>query len=65
MNFSVKKFYIQLAKNELTITDLITLSGVSQKTLSSAKCGTQNPSPKTVGKLARALKCKVEDLLED
>lgn len=65
MKFSVKKFFLQLANNEMTITKLIKVSGISQKTLSCAKCGTQNPSPRTIGKLAKALNCKVEDLLED
>lgn len=65
MKFSIEKFYIQLAKNEITLTALVKRSGISQKTLSSIKCGTQKPNPKTIGKLAKALNCDVTDLLEE
>lgn len=65
LSFSVKKLCVQLAKNVLTITELSRLSGVSRHTLTRLKSGTHELNTKIVGKLAKALNCEVEDLIED
>jgi len=65
MKFSVNKFFIQLAKSEMSVIQLIELTGMSQKTISNVKCGKQKPNPRTIGKFAKAFNCSVEELLED
>jgi len=54
-----------IADRCLSINELSVMSGVNIVTLCRLRSGVQKARPKTVGKLARALKCKVEDLLED
>lgn len=65
MKLSVKKLNLLLANRVMSIEKLSKESEVSKVTLSRMKAGTQEPRPQTLGKIARALGCKVEDLLED
>lgn len=65
MKLSVKKLNLLLANRVMSIEKLSKESEVSKVTLSRMKAGAQEPRPQTLGKIARALGCKVEDLLED
>ncbi|WP_313132816.1 helix-turn-helix domain-containing protein [Anaerocolumna sp.] len=65
MKLNIKNLDLALANACLSVNELSKLSGVNITTLSRIRKGTQEPMPKTIGKLARALKCKTEDLIED
>lgn len=59
------KLVIAIANCGYSAVRLSEKSGVNQVTIARIKAGTQQPRPQTLGKIARALGCKVEDLLED
>lgn len=65
MKLSVKKLNLLLANQVMPIEELSKKSEVSRITIARMKAGTQEPRPQTLGKIARALGVKVEDLLED
>ena len=53
-------------KRRMTQAELSALSGVSQQAISKIESGERpNPGAFTLYKLARALKCTVDDLIED
>ena len=58
-----QKLIIAIANAGYTSTELAKVSGVSQVTLARFKAGTQKARPQTLGKIARALNVKVEDLI--
>lgn len=58
-----QKLIIAIANAGYTATELSKVSGVSQVTLARFKAGTQKARPQTLGKLAKALNVKVEDLI--
>lgn len=60
-----KKLILAIANCGLSAAELSKESGVSQVTIARMKAGTQVPRPQTLGKVARALGVKVEDLLEE
>lgn len=53
-----------MANLGISAKDLAHLSGVNEVTLCRIKKGNQLARPKTLGKLAKALDCKVEDFIE-
>lgn len=57
-----ERFVTELARNCFSMKELATKSSVNIVTLSRVKQGTQNPSPATVGKIAKALGVTVEEL---
>lgn len=57
------KLIVAIANKGLSATELSTLSGISMVTLARFKAGTQKARPQTLGKLAKALNVKVEDLI--
>lgn len=59
------KLMIAIANKGCSAVELSKESGVNQVTITRMKAGTQQPRPQTLGKIARALGVKVEDLLED
>lgn len=63
MNIDVSKLNLAIAKSCMTLKDLSAVSGVNTTTLSRIKQNRQVPSPKTVGKIAKALKIDVEELI--
>lgn len=53
-------------KRRLTQQQLATISGVSQQAISSIENGSrQSPSVETLYKLSKALKCTMDDLIEE
>lgn len=63
MNIDKNKLDVIMAKQCLTSEMLSKITGVSQVTIARLKRGVQKPRPVTVGKIAKALDCKVEDLI--
>ncbi len=57
---------LELAMGNACITSekLSEATGIGACTLTRIKNGSQNPKPATVGKIAKALNVKVEDLVE-
>lgn len=63
MRISKKKLDIALAKAGITRKELAEKSGVNACIIASIT--KQSKTPKTVGKIAKALDCEVIDLLEN
>lgn len=63
MKISNCKFNVALANSCITMRELSELSGVNVTTLSRINSGKQIPSPKTIGKIAKALNVSVESII--
>lgn len=59
---NVKKYRI---KQGLQQRELALILGVASPTISNIERDIKNPSIKTVGKIAHALRCSVSDLIQD
>lgn len=64
MRIDSSKLEISMARACLSIGDLSAKAGVPRATLSQAKNGVRNPSPKTVGKIAAALGVDPAELVD-
>jgi DNA-binding Xre family transcriptional regulator len=64
MKIDKNKLDLAMAANCISYEKLSKITGVSQVTIARMKNGSQNPRPITVGKIAKALNVKVEDLIE-
>jgi DNA-binding Xre family transcriptional regulator len=60
-----KKLDLLMAEKCLTSEKLSKITGVSQVTIARMKNGSQKPRPITIGKIAKALGIKPEELIED
>ena len=65
MKLSIKKLNLIMAEKTIPVKEVLEKAEISNATFSRMKAGTQEPRPQTLGKIARALGVKVEDLLED
>jgi len=65
MKFDKDKLLILMAEQELNPYDLCEKAGITYMVYHKASKGISNPKPATIGKLAKALNVKVQDLLED
>ncbi len=65
MKLNAKKYDLCLASACMSVQEFAEKSGVSQITLRRIKTGKQEARPQTVGKIARALNVRVEDLIEE
>lgn len=65
MKFDKDKLLILMAEQELNPYDLCKLSGVAYQTYLKVSKGKAKPKPATIGKIAKALNVKVQDLLKD
>jgi len=65
MKINTRKYNLLLANKGMSVKDLAALSGVNEVTLCRLKNGSQTARPQTLGKIAKALQCKVEDFIED
>jgi len=54
-----------MANAEMTAGELCDITQVSNKMIAAYIAGKGNPKPSTVGKLAKALNCKVEYIAEE
>lgn len=64
MKIDMKKIDLLMAKKCLSSEQLSKVTGVSQVSIARFRKGTQEPRPKTVGKIAKALNVSVEELIE-
>lgn len=64
MKLSVEKYYLFLANECMSTQELSEKSGVSQVTIRRLISRKQEARPQTIGKIAKALNVKVQDLLE-
>lgn len=63
MKIDSLKFNLALAKSCLSMTELSEMSGVNNVTLTRICKNKQEPKPKTIGKIAKALNMSVEELI--
>ena len=64
MKINNEKFELAMSNAVIGTKQLSILTDLSQETIARIKNGRQNPRPVTVGKIAKALNVKVEDLVE-
>ncbi|SHI40531.1 helix-turn-helix domain-containing protein [Lutispora thermophila] len=65
MKLNQNKLLLAMANACITIGELAEKSGVSRPALTKFTTGKSNPKPATLGKLAKALGVKPEELIED
>lgn len=65
LKIDTHKLAIEMARNCLSFEKLSKSAGISRTTLQRIKSGRQIARPQTIGKLAKALEVKVEDLLKE
>ena len=63
MKLNLEKIRIEQARACLKVNDLSKLSSISRTGLSKILNGERNPTPKTVGLLAKALNVNVEEIV--
>ena len=64
MKIDNRKLELAMASVCCTAENLSSMTGIAQGTIARIKKGSQNPRPSTVGKIAKALNVKVEDLID-
>lgn len=64
MKLNIGNLNLQMANACMSINDLAEKSDVSRNSIGKFISGRTEPRPATVGKIAKALGCKVEDLIE-
>lgn len=64
MKIDSNKLELAMGNACITAEKLADKTGIGTCTLTRIKKGQQNPRPATVGKIAKALNVKVEDLVE-
>jgi DNA-binding Xre family transcriptional regulator len=65
VKIDIMKYNLLLANKGISVKELATQSGVNAVTLCRIKNGAQDARPQTLGKVAKALQCKVEDFIQD
>lgn len=65
MRLNSKKLLLAMANECITVNELAKKSEVSKPALSKYTAGKRNPKPATVGKIARALNVRVEELIDE
>lgn len=63
MKLDLEKLRIAQAKACLSVNDLVNETGLVRSTISKALNGRINPTPKTIGIIAKALNVNVEDII--
>lgn len=64
MKIDNAKLELAMAKKCLNYKELSAAARITPEGLSKIRTGKQNPRPSTVGKIAKALDVKVEDLIQ-
>jgi DNA-binding Xre family transcriptional regulator len=64
MKLNIHKLQVSMANSCMSVNELAVQSEVSRIALSKIMNGKSNPKPVTVGKIAKALNSKVEDLID-
>lgn len=65
MKIDTHKLSVEMARSCFSSEELAKYAGISRVTLQRLKSGKQVARPRTIGKLAKALEVKVEDLLKE
>jgi len=65
MNLNLEKLRIAMAKECLSVNDLVEKTGLGRITVSKIINGRQKPTTKTVGIIAKALKVDVLEIISD
>lgn len=63
MIFNSEKFCIILAKKQLSIREVAKRTNIHESNISKYKTGSQNPNPKSIGKLAEALNVNIDEII--
>lgn len=64
MQINKEKLQLAMANACMNISELSQKADISRFSLNAYSNGTRNPKPVTVGKIAKALNVKVEDLVD-
>ncbi len=64
MKIDKEKLQLAIAKKCYTINDLAEKAEISRNSINAYMSGRKNPKPMTVGKIARVLEVKVEDIVK-
>lgn len=64
MKINKQKLQLAMANACLNMDDLAALAEVSRVSISKYLSGLRSPKPKTIGKIAKALNVRVEDLIQ-
>ncbi len=65
MRVNTRKLLLLMANKSMSAEKLAEASGVSGASLSKIKSGKRTARPSTLGKIATALECKVEDFISE
>lgn len=65
MKLNTFKLQLAMANACITVSELAEQSNVARVAITNFTKGKGNPRPSTIGKLAKALEIRVEDLIED
>lgn len=65
MRINYFKLESVMANRLFTVKELAKRSGVSEVTITRIRNKVQKPRPLTVGKIAMALGCEIEEIIED
>lgn len=63
MKIDNNKLAIAMANECILCKDLCKKAGIAEVTLRQIKAGTRNPKPSTIGKIAKALNVKVQEII--
>jgi transcriptional regulator with XRE-family HTH domain len=63
MKIDNEKLEIAMANECMLCKELCSKAGIGESTLRQIKAGMRNPTPATVGKIARALGVKVQEII--
>lgn len=64
MKIDKEKLQLAMANKCLSTKDLATEAGIAEQNISAYMSGRKNPKPMTVGKIAKVLEVKVEDIVK-
>lgn len=65
MKLDTNKTHIAMANKVMNCPDLAKATGLSFNTINEYLAGKRNVTPKSLGKISKALDVSVEDLIED
>lgn len=65
MKINNAKLEIAMGNAIMSSKSLSEITGITQETIARIKNGNQNPKPATIGKIAKALNVRVEDLIQN
>lgn len=64
MTIDKGKLQLAMAKKCYTVNDLAEKASISRNSINAYMSGRKNPKPMTVGKIAKVLEVKVEDIVK-